>query len=160
MLQVFVCRVEGQAWQWRGSLSGVLLGAESLTFLRAGGLWCWIWLGYERQESVGNVTLFTHQKFSTTQDNQFKPLAPRHQIQCETPNIRKEARVMNREWNHFSHTHTHLANVLAFSLVKNPSSGNSSLPTLTLEFVCIVFRKSFDLSGPQFWILNPCLRIL
>jgi hypothetical protein len=61
---------------------------------------------------------------------------------------------------HFSQTQTHLPKVLRFSFVQKPSSGNSSLPTLTLEFVWIVFLRSFDLSGPQFWSFRPCFLIL
>lgn len=60
---------------------------------------------------------------------------------------------------YFVQTQTHCKNTTAFSLMV-PLSGNRSRPFLVSLDTWTVFRRSLDLSGPQFSTLNPCFRIL
>ena len=61
--------------------------------------------------------------------------------------------------DYFIHTQTQCIKTARFSFTV-PLSGNRSRPFLVSLDTWTVLRRSLDLSGPQFIMLNPCLRIL
>lgn len=60
---------------------------------------------------------------------------------------------------YFIQTQTQCTKISRFSFAV-AFSGNRSRPFLVSLDTWTVFRRSLDLSGPQFNMLNPCLRIL